>query len=189
MSRSESEQVEQEQRVLARWERRQEALRGRRAGRLLRGLPLFLWGAGYSAVGLAMVSVGLTGSLAGWSPFSFGPDSGYTPWWSIGVEGTVPLCLGCLVLFAMVVLTSRRERRLAWRLCLWLGVAATALLGVFVIPYIVVGFLTLGWGYLLWDVATLLLFAGPPTVSVMAWRRIHTGSTQPGRPPLHGPAY
>ena len=176
MSLREAEQAEQEQRVLARWERRQEALRGPKVSRVLRGLPFFLWGTLYGVVGLAMVCLGLLGWLAGWSPFGFGPDSGLTPWWEIAVEGLVPLCLGCLVLFGMVVLTGRRERRLAWRLCLWIGIAATALVGFGVIPSLVVLFIVLGRGYLAWDVAMLLLFAGPPTVSVMAWRRLHRAS-------------
>lgn len=179
MSFHEAEQAERERRTLARWESRQEALRGPKVGRVLRGLPLFVWGALYCVVGLPMVCLGLIGTLAGWSPFGFGPDSGLTPWWQIALEGLVPFCLGCLLLFGMVVLTSRRERRLAWRLCLWLGIAATALLGFWVIPYVVVSFLVLGRGYLAWDGLTLLLFGGPPTLSVMAWRRLRRGSGGP----------
>jgi hypothetical protein len=59
MALPEAEQAEREQRVLARWDRRQQALRG---------LPLFLWGALYAFVGLPMVCLGLIGTLAGWQP-------------------------------------------------------------------------------------------------------------------------
>ena len=58
----------------------------------------------------------------------------------------------------MVVLTSERERRLAWKLCLWLGIAGTALLAGGVIPSLVVLFIVLGRGYLPWDLAILILF-------------------------------
>jgi hypothetical protein len=170
MSFRETERAEHEQRVLARWDRRPKVA--------LRGLPLFLWGALYVLVGLPVVCLGLIGTLAGWSSFGFGPDSGLMHWWEIALGGLVPLCLGCLVLFGMVVLTGKRERRVAWKLCLWLGIAASAFLAVTVIPYIVVLFIVLGRSNLPWDFATLLLFGGPPTMSVMAWRRLHRGSTE-----------
>ncbi len=178
MSFHEAEQAEREQRVLARWDRRQPKV-------ALRGLPLFLWGALYVLVGLPIVCLGLIGTLAGWSPFGFGPDSGLTPWWEIALEGVLPLCLGCLVLFGMVVLTGKRERRVAWKLCLWLGIAATAFVAVAVVPQVVVLFLVLGRGYLPWDFAALLLFGGPPTMSGMAWRRLHRGSKQQPDCPQH----
>ena len=92
----------------------------------------------------------------------------------------MPLCFGFLVLFGMVVLTGERERRLAWRLCLWLGIAATAFVVVTVIPGVVILFIVLGRGDVPWDFGTLLLFGGPPTMSVMAWRRLH--STAKERP-------
>lgn len=158
MALPEAEQVQNEQRVLARWDRRQQALRGPKVSRVLRGIPLALWGALYVCVGLPMVCVGLIGCLSGWSPLSFGPDSSSAPWWAIALEGLVPLSLGCLVLFGMVVLTSERERRLAWKLCLWLGIAGTALLAGGVIPSLVVLFIVLGRGYLPWDLAILILF-------------------------------
>ncbi len=69
--------------------------------------PLFLWGILYVLGGLPVARLGLIGWLSGWDPLSFGPD-GSAPWSGIAIEGLVPLCLGCLVLFGMVVLTVNR---------------------------------------------------------------------------------
>lgn len=129
-----------------------------------------LLGTFYTGVGLPVVGLGLMRLLLGGWPFGFGSGSGLTLWWQIAVGALVPRCLGCLVVLGFLVLTSRRERRLAGTLCLWVGIAATACLGVWLLPYFVLFFRILSRGYLPVDLMMLLLLGGPPTVGVIAWR-------------------
>jgi uncharacterized membrane protein YhaH (DUF805 family) len=81
-----------------------------------------------------------------------------------------------LAVAGTVVLMGKRERRLAWKLCLWLGIAATTLLTVLTIPILVLGS---GWVGLPEALAIWLLLVGVfPTTSFMAWRRLHSSAKQ-----------
>ncbi len=159
-------QMRREQRSLARQDRLQA-----RTKRALRSLPLLLWGALYACVGLLAVGLGLAGWLAGWSPFGFGPDSPLTPWSEIALNGLIPLCLGCVIMVAAVVLTGAHEHRATWKVLLGISGVITVLFVVWAVDVAV--HVPEAIPILLIPLA--LLLSAFPTIAVMAWLRLRSG--------------